>query len=216
MTYTTNSPIPGSPAATPEQCVAVILARPHGAYTEYDVRRIAGGYYAVCASVGVDATLAIAQLCHETGHLSSWWFARPQRNPAGIGVTGREIAGTKDAPPGPNWVFGYSRSPQPGETNTPGRWLEGCSFNAWLPGDGYVSSVEAHVGRLLAYALSDERANATQRALIEKALSMRPLSFRFRGRAPTLVGLAGRWANPGTTYPDKIATLANAIVRMRT
>jgi hypothetical protein len=47
----------------------------------------------VCATAGVDPLIAVAQMCHETGNLTSWWAARPRRNPAGIGVTGEPGAG---------------------------------------------------------------------------------------------------------------------------
>lgn len=38
-----------------------------------------------------------------------------------------------------------------------------------------------------------------------------PLPASYRGGAPTSRGLRGRWAVPGTTYPDKLARIANAI-----
>ena len=65
---------------------------------------------------------------------------------------------------------------------------------------------------LLAYALTDEQANQTQRALIAQALAYRPLADGYRGVAPTLSGLNGRWAVPGMFYGQSIAALAR---RMR-
>ena len=89
-----------------------------------------------------------------------------------------------------------------------GVWFEGVSFASWKD-----ESVPAHAGRLLAYALRDDQATPAQRALIARALGYRPLPAGFRGVASTWRGLNGRWAVPGTTYADKIAELANAIVR---
>jgi hypothetical protein len=68
------------------------------------------------------------------------------------------------------------------------------------------------MGRLLAYALTDEQANDVQRRRISYALSVRPLPSNLRGVAPTLGALNGRWAVPGTSYGQSIAGLAN---RMR-
>lgn len=88
---TPDSTLLAPPRATEAQCVAALLAHPNGDYTPYDVRSIVRSYY-VYAS-GLDPLIAIAQLCHETGYLSSAWAARPHRNPAGIGVTGEPGAG---------------------------------------------------------------------------------------------------------------------------
>jgi hypothetical protein len=49
--------------------------------------------------------------------------------------------------------------------------------------------------------------------MIGRAMSYRPLPASFRGAAPTWRGLNGRWAVPGATYADKIAEIANAIIR---
>jgi hypothetical protein len=70
------------------------------------------------------------------------------------------------------------------------------------------------VGRMLAYALRPVEGTAVQRTLISRALAFRPLPASYRGAAPTLAGLSGRWAVPGTEYPQKIADLANAIRAM--
>jgi hypothetical protein len=42
-------------------------------------------------------------------------------------------------------------------------------------------------------------------------MSYRPLPAKFRGAAPTLRGVAGRWAVPDTDYPENIARIASAI-----
>ncbi len=85
-----------SPPRAPRQnAETYLLARPHGQYTEADVRNIVGYYYSVATAggVGLDPLLAIAQMILETAHLTSYWSQRPRRNPAGIGVTGAPGAG---------------------------------------------------------------------------------------------------------------------------
>jgi hypothetical protein len=66
-----------------------MLSRPHGTYTDADVRAIIADYYAVAPAVGLDPLLVVAQMVEETGNLTSFWSQRPRRNPAGIGVTGQ-------------------------------------------------------------------------------------------------------------------------------
>lgn len=195
MPYSAFSPLL-TPTTRPDAAARVcryILARPHGEYTEVDIAgAIVPAYFAICASVGLDAVLLIAQMIHETGNLASWWAARPRRNPAGIGVTGR----TQGAQP-PEGIW------QPRN----GWWVEGVAFASWKD-----DAIPAHAGRLLAYARTDAQASAAQRDLIKQALALRPLPLSFRGAAPRLQGLNGRWAVPGTTYADKIAAIANAIL----
>jgi hypothetical protein len=194
MAYSADSPIlSNSIQGTPEQCGRFMLARQHGEYTETDIMNsIVPAYFSVCASVGMDPVMLLAQMIHETGCLTSWWSQRPRRNPAGIGVTGR----TGSAQPTTGaWAF------------RDGTWAEGVSFPSWKD-----DSIAAHAGRLLAYALRDDQANDVQRAMIARAMSYRPLPASFRGAAPTWRGLNGRWAVPGTTYADKIAEIANRMV----
>src|SRR5262249_47458622 len=130
-------------------------------------------------------------------NMTSWWSQRPRRNPAGIGVTGRTQTGAPDTPPGPSWTW----------DDRVMLWREGWSFPTWAD-----HGVPAQLGRLLAYALHDEQADAAQLALIELALGYRPLPADYRGAAPTICGLNGRWAVPGTTYGQSIVGLAQ---RMR-
>jgi len=199
MTITPDSPILNvTPQATPEQCSRYLSARPHGAYTESDIAGvIVPAYFAVCATAGVDPLLIIAQMVHETGGLTSALSQRqdpdgnPLRNPAGIGVTGE-----RSTTPQSGFVFDADHE----------CYRRACGFTSWRD-----DAIPAHVGRLLAYALTDQAANDTQRALVARALGYRPLPTSYRGAAPTLRGLAGRWAVPGTTYPDKLAQIANAI-----
>jgi flagellum-specific peptidoglycan hydrolase FlgJ len=64
-----------------------------GEYTSADVTVILGSYLALHRECGVDPLLAVAQMSLETAWLTSYWAARPRRNPAGIGVTGQPGAG---------------------------------------------------------------------------------------------------------------------------
>ncbi len=195
MAFSADSPILSSSIqGTPEQCVRFMLARQHGEYNEVDIRNsIVPAYFSVCGLVGMDPVMLLAQMIHETGCLTSWWSQRPRRNPAGIGVTGRT---GPNQPASGAWAL------------RDGIWAEGVSFPTWKD-----DSVPAHAGRLLAYALRDDQANDQQRAMIDRAMSYRPLPANFRGVAPTWRGLNGRWAVPGTTYADKIAQIANSIIK---
>lgn len=177
-----------------EQAVAWLAARAQG-YTPYDLRVIVEAYQRVGEQVGMDWFLAIAQCAHETGHLTSFWSQRPQRNPAGLGVTGQWQA----EPPAnrTNWAYNTQR----------GRWEVGISFPTWAE-----HGVPAHLGRLLAYALRDDQAEVEQRDLIAMALVYRGLPAQLRGVAPSYIDLNGRWAVPGTDYGQRILDLAQ---RMR-
>jgi hypothetical protein len=90
---TTNSKLIAAPRATADRPKQYLLAQPHGAYTDDDVRTIVGHYYTTCAAVGLDPLLMVAQMTEETGHLTSFWSQRPRRNLAGIGVTGEPGVG---------------------------------------------------------------------------------------------------------------------------
>ncbi|GAB4207490.1 MAG: glucosaminidase domain-containing protein [Roseiflexaceae bacterium] len=195
LPLTADAPILAAPRGAPEQCVRFLLARPHGEYTEQDIAGvIVPAYFAACTSAGVDPVVAIAQLVHETGCLTSWWSQRPRRNPAGIGVTGR------------------SNSQQPARgawAERDGVWYEGVSFATWKD-----DAIPAHVGRLLAYTLRDEQAAPPQLTMITRALGYRPLPAAKRAVAATLRGLGGTWAVPGTTYGEALARIANRILAM--
>lgn len=201
--FTEDSPILGRPTASAERLAAYILARPCGEYTAKDIRTvIVPAYWTLCAEVGIDPTLAVAQMIHETGNLTSFWAARPQRNPAGIGVTGQKQATPPANPAG--WAFNTQRQ----------QWEAGVSFATWEH-----DAIPAHVGRLLAYALAVGAENPVQRAAIERALRYRPLPLKLRGSAPTLKQLGKAhnptgqgWASPGTDYGAKIAAIATRIV----
>jgi hypothetical protein len=169
---TIDSRLLAEPRATRGQARRFLLSRPHGEYTDEDVRHIARLYFDLAPPVGLDPLLAVAQMALETGNLTSHWSQRPRRNPAGIGVTG-----------------------EPGA---------GVSFPSW------AVAVPAHLGRLLAYALAPADANEAQAAMIREALTWRTLPNHLRGVAPTLKGLAGRWATD-PQYAVKISRIANQI-----
>lgn len=171
--------------------MARMLRHPHGAYTPVSIGEIVRAYWRHAGAAGLDPAMVLAQCIHETGNLTSWWAARPRRNPAGIGVTGRM------SPAKPAAGIWAQRD---------GIWVEGVSFESWAD-----HSIPAHVGRLLAYALPAGQGTAVQRDYIARALSVRPLPAHFRGVATTWQGLNGRWAVPGRDYDLKIVRIADAI-----
>lgn len=197
-TVTKESSILATPRCTIEQATNYILNRnPKPIYTSWDLKvNIMPWYWQYCEQTGVDPCITIAQMIHETGNMSSWWSDRPRRNPAGIGVTGE----TSVRPPIPEDVnkWAYNDDTQ--------RWHKGVSFPNW------VESSLAHVGRLCAYATFPDERTLKQKDIVNKALKYRTLPLHLHGVSPTLEGLNGRWAYPGTTYADKIALIANAII----
>jgi hypothetical protein len=217
--YDAASPLLGPPRGTVEQAIAFITARA----TQYDapsVRLIVNAYASIGTEAGVDWFLALAQMAHETGALTSWWCARPRRNPAGLGVTGATRPGPadpKDRPgpaPGSAWIYDTDRN----------LWLEGLVFASWVE-----HAIPAHLGRLIAYARRDEdlqpgpawpeainRQRRIQQRLADYALQLRPLPAHFRGVAPVVGELNARWAYPGPDYGTvKIPAMANAMRRMK-
>lgn len=183
----TDAPILGMPSGTVAEAVQVLAPRAAAnGYSYDDVLSIVKAYEQVGTSVGVDWFLAVAQMAHETGYMTSFWSARPQRNPAGLGVEGKSSA---TDPNQPGWAFNTQRN----------MWEKGLSFASWEE-----EAVPAHIGRLLAYAMRDDQATPAQKALIDKALSYRALPSYLRGVAPTVLGLNGRWAFPGTLYGQRI------------
>ena len=192
-----DAPILGPASGPAEAAINWLAARCAADYSRDDVAAIVARYRELGDWAGMDWFLALAQLAHETGSLTSWWCRPPRCNPAGIGVTGRTQPGDPNTSPGPNWAWDEAAQ----------LWREGVSFPSW-PGH----AIPAHLGRLLAYALTDAAANDAQRQLIDYALRIRPLLQSYRGSAPTIVGLNGRWAVPGTDYGQRIVDLAR---RMR-
>lgn len=187
-----HATIMSAPRCTQAQALASITKHPTGGYAAADLAlAILPAYWSVCTAVGVDPCIAVAQMIHETGNLSSWWAQRPRRNPAGIGVTGVSSA---TRPIGGAWA-------QDGAI-----WKEGVSFADWANG-----AIPAHVGRLLAYATQPSARTPAQRDLVRRAMTVRPLANALHGRAPTLAWLDGAWAVPGVGYGMRIAQIAEQL-----
>lgn len=196
--YTVNSRLLAGPKAA-QLAVYARFPAPRGDYSAYDIRsQILPAYWRLCVSVDLDPVLAIAQMAHETGYLTSFWSQRPQRNPAGIGVIGPpDGVRPADQPqpmPHDQWRMNTQRQ----------RWERGLSFPKWE-----ADAIPAHVGRLLAYAIPAGEGTDQQRQLILRALAIRPLGGNYRGVAPTLQGLESTWADPGELYADSLARVAN-------
>jgi hypothetical protein len=65
--YTEDSPLIVPSSASIEQAVACILSRAHDNYADDDISTtIVPTYFALCAGVGIDPILALAQMIHET------------------------------------------------------------------------------------------------------------------------------------------------------
>lgn len=188
-----RTPILGPARGTPAQMIAWLSPRAHPVYTDTDIAAIVQSYQAHGERTGVDWFTSLAQLAHETGNLTSFWSIPPQRNPAGIGVTGQhQLAQPR---PADGWAFNTQRS----------RWEVGLSFADWDS-----QSVPAHLGRLLAYTLTNAQASEAQRTLIDYALAQRALPARLRGSATTWPDLDGNWAT-GSGYGQRVVRLAQRI-----
>jgi hypothetical protein len=193
--FTQYSPLIGFTAISAIDATAHILTKPGTAYSNLSIFTIMHDYITRCRAIDLNAALAIGQMLHETGYLTSFWAQRPQRNPAGLGITGKA---QKDRPARlDGWAYNTQRK----------QWEVGISFPTWVN-----HAIPAHLGRLLAYALRDDEATPEQRTLIDMALNYRPLDKRLRGRARTLAGLDGRWAYPGVGYGGRIAKAANRLM----
>lgn len=190
--YTADSPLIGPPHADARTVLDAILTRPHG-YNPDMVGVIVGLYWSICEAVGLDPVLALAQLVHETGNLTSFWSQPPQHNPAGIGVNGRAQA--ERPPSASGWAYNTQRN----------MWEQGVSFPNW------PAAVQAHVGRLVAYATNPDVRTDAQASLVKTALKWRKLAEGVQGAAPTLRGLGGRWA-PSASYGERIAETANRLI----
>lgn len=188
-----QSPILGPASGTAESAIVYLSARA-SQYEPGGVAEIVTAYRREGGPAGVDWFVALAQLAHETGNLTSWWCARPRRNPAGLGVTGEAMIA--DARPGLDWAG----------PDAAGHYRRGLSFARWDP-----DAVRAHLGRLLAYALPAGAGTLAQRALIDEALGLRPLPAKLRGAARTWGDLDGRWAVPGVGYGERVTARANAM-----
>ena len=204
--YTDQSPLLATVPEAHDAFVAAVQRRCAGtrAYDVTDLHLIASHYWLQATALGLDPWLAMAQCLHETANLSSWWAARPRRNPAGIGVTGQTRLGQPGDPmPAPTWAY----------DDADRLWRHGLSFRGWLS-----DSIPAHLGRLLAYATPPATRTPAQQRAVTTALSYRPLPPPVHGSAPILQALgqvhnpSGHgWASPGTDYGARIAAMANRL-----
>lgn len=214
--FTDNSPlnpISLDPRPTPEQAArafaAYCAASPH--YRRDALLDIGAAYAVACDLAGLDTWLTLGQVAYETGKLTSWWSARPRRNPAGIGVNGQS---RKTAHPTDPEIWPYQSSTQ--------RFVRGYSYPRWVydpdhPGE--TAAVDAHVSRLLWYAqlapfspdqklLMDRgRAWGMPDAARGSARTPRELGWAFNRAKARMMG----WAFPGWTYGRGIAKHANAL-----
>lgn len=190
---TGDSTILAAPRATEAQAANYTIKRGVVGYTPDDVRLIAGHYWRYGQAVGIDPCVAWAQMVHETDGLRSWWSQRQRRNPAGIGVTGQWSRSKTQ--PGPDWTFDDQMA----------AWKQGWSFATW------DEASKAHLGHLLVYAVGLDKMNPIQREMAGHDPRLSAVPKLYHGCAPTLAGLNGRWAVPGTDYNLKIAAIAESI-----
>lgn len=214
--HTAASPIlaPPPPGLPAEALARAVWRRSiaNGEYSEGDVCGvIVPAYWLVCTRAGVCPVGTLAQLLHETGNLHAALSHRrdrdgvPLRNPAGIGVTGATSPG-----PAPGFAWDADRN----------AYRATCSFHAW---SGPGGSVEAHVGRLLAYATRPVERTPEQARLVGVAMRARALPARCHGSARTWTelgagpnpvagcGWAGKDDTEGWQYGERIAVIARAL-----
>jgi hypothetical protein len=196
---TRDSSIMGDPSCTQEAAFEYLKGKKNCKYTDADIKdAIIPAYYEQGRKSGVNPTVAIAQMIHETGYLTSWWCARPRRNPAGIGVTGQTAP---HLPPNAGineWAYDATEK----------IWKKGLPFESWV-----FNSVPAHMARLLGYALSPKQMDDNQWYYFSLHTARRSVPARIIGCAPTLAGLEGTWAVPGKGYADKLAAHCNGMIK---
>lgn len=188
-----NTPIIGGPTVA----LDLLLRRLSGNAPAVAVDRraqIAAAYTTIGSLAGVGNLIPFAQGVHETGWFSSWWFVE-HNNPAGIGVTGRKQPGDPNTPPRDGVWQWYGRERQ---------WRQGFHF------DTVAAGVLAQIAHLLAYAGTDAQLAETQRWLLPFDVRLTAMGSA-RGKAPTWVGLNGKWAVPGKTYGQKILEIAERL-----
>lgn len=189
-----DSPLLSAPHGTPAQGAAYLARRgTDKSYTKQDQWTIATLYWSIGISAGIDPVMAFAQMVHETGGLTSWWSLRPNRNPAGLGVTGE--TNRSRSRPGPDWQYDLNKA----------LWKRGHAFDSW------DIAVRAHVGHLCIYAVAPGKLNEAQSRLIVFDPRASQVPAHYRGLT-TWKDLEGKWAVPGDGYADKIAAIANSVL----
>ncbi len=81
---------------------------------------------------------------------------------------------------------------------------EGLSFATW------ELAVQAHLGQLLAFALTDDQATDAQRVMMQRNPRHAEIAPELRGSAPTLRGLNNRWTSGGN-YAASVVARARAM-----
>ena len=190
------------PSRTHDQLIKYVLNKTKTTinYTPLEICQIVQYYWKYGIRVGIDPVIAVVQMLHETGNLTSWWSMRPRRNPAGLGVNGRKIynQGQKDLLNGLDVeVWHYN------EVNS--LWEHGHVFSSWN------QAVRAHIGHLLCYALEDSDMNKQQRYISQCSPRRKKMPSIYRGCARVITDLNGRWAVPGKNYGFSILTILNEI-----
>lgn len=185
---TADSTIFGTPSATQAQAVAAILARkPDPSYTPFDVQLIVSHYFRVCALVGVDPIIAIAQMMHETGSLTDWHALRPHRNPAGIGVEASPMVGVEFS----DW--GQSVVAQVGRLVA------------------YFTKPSARTPAAVTRTPAQQQLVAKALSYRDLPVNMQGSATCLRQLGQVHNPSGNGWAVPGDNYGNKIAEYANAI-----
>lgn len=189
----------GKATGTEAQCVDFIMRHNHGEYNLHDVKNIIVYTY-FKYNEGINPVMLVSQMIHETGNLTSWWSARPRRNPAGIGVTGDTASPVKPQQllnPPKGWTIDTER----------GIWKQGISYPTWMQG------IWSHIGRVLCYRFTVSSGTDSQQELMRMSTDDRKFPAIWRGKFNNWEDLNGRWAVPGLTYAQQIQRIARSITR---
>jgi N-acetylmuramoyl-L-alanine amidase len=180
--YTAESPIVAPPGLSREQLARALARRCVNSPYGPDVVFALGEYvYDLCAPVQVDPVPVAAQICHETGNLTSARSQPPQHNVAGIGATNDGARGLSF----PNLEAGV-------------RAQVGRLLAYALPPERRTLAQEFLVTTALA-----------ARPLPPACHGSAP-TLRLLGSAPNPAAQCG-WAHPGTDYGAALARVANVL-----
>lgn len=191
--YTEQSLLQGYTPLPMQQCLYALTQKHKSTpwYTRTDFLYILGLYDRTAQLVNIHPLLAVAQMIKETAWCTSFWSRRPQRNPAGLGVTGEISKVRKDTP---DWVYNKERV----------RWEKGLSFSDWK------YSVNAHLAHLLTYMYTDSQLSPAQQHLL--IYDVRAHLVTQRGHVHVLHDLDGKWnASATSKYGASIAAIANTL-----
>lgn len=183
--YAADSPIIAPSGMGAEQLVSALLACCyHSPYIAPDIGDLARTYHQLGVLTGVDPVVAAAQMCHETGNLTSARSQPPQRNLAGIGATG---------PDDPGLSFP--------SLDAAARAQVGRLVAYALPPEQRTPEQQALAELALSY-----------RPLPVACQGSAP-TLRELGSEPNRVDGCG-WASPGPEYGRAIADVANVLMRL--